>query len=71
MGSAPLTPPRSEQEQNTSLTTGGVPWYMEAFEPVGTTVHEEKWTGRDVLRDMSEALTEIGDDELNGLVERG
>jgi NuA3 HAT complex component NTO1 len=65
---APLTPPRSEKDLLAPLANGGIPWYMEAFDPVGTTVHEEKWTGRDVLRDMSEELSELDDDELHGLV---
>jgi NuA3 HAT complex component NTO1 len=64
----PLTPPRSEKDLLAPLANGGIPWYMEAFDPVGTTVHEEKWTGRDVLRDMSEELSDMDDDELHGLV---
>jgi NuA3 HAT complex component NTO1 len=68
-GTAPLTPPRSEKDLLAPLAHGGIPWYMEPFDPVGTTVHDEKWTGRDVLRDMSEELSELDDDELNGLAD--
>lgn len=68
-GTAPLTPPRSEKDLLAPLAHGGIPWYMEAFDPVGTTVHDEKWTGRDVLRDMSEELSELDDDALNGLAD--
>lgn len=44
---------------------GGVPWYLEPFDPVGTTIHEERYTGRAVLRDMSEELSELDDETLN------
>ncbi|KAJ5416408.1 Zinc finger PHD-type [Penicillium cf. griseofulvum] len=40
---------------------------MQPFDPVGTTVHEERWTGRDVMRGMSEELSELDEDELEGL----
>ncbi|KAF2192764.1 hypothetical protein K469DRAFT_746108 [Zopfia rhizophila CBS 207.26] len=66
---APLTPPRSEKDLLAPLAYGGIPWYMEPFDPVGTTIHEERWTGREVLRDMSEELSELDDDELNGLAD--
>jgi NuA3 HAT complex component NTO1 len=66
---APLTPPRSEKDLLAPLANGGIPWYMEAFDPVGTTVHDEKWTGRDVLRDMSEELSDMDEDALNGLAD--
>lgn len=66
---APLTPPRSENDLLAPLKEGGIPWYMEAFDPKGTTVHEERWSGREVLRDMSEELSELDDDELNGLAD--
>ena len=61
----PPTPPMSfEGNQQASLTSGGIMWYVEQFDPIGTTVHEERWTGPDVLRAMSEELSEIGDEEL-------
>jgi NuA3 HAT complex component NTO1 len=63
----PLTPPRSEKNLLNPLHNGGVPWYLEPFDIHGTTVHEERWAGREVLRDMSEDLSELDDDELDGL----
>jgi NuA3 HAT complex component NTO1 len=50
-----------------SLTEGGIPWYLKSFDPVGTTILEVQWTGRDVVRGMSEELTDIDDDELKGM----
>jgi NuA3 HAT complex component NTO1 len=47
---------------------GGVPWYLEGFEPVGTTVQDEAWPGREALRGISEELSELDDDALNDLV---
>lgn len=64
----PLTPPRAEGLLE-PLANGGTAWYLERFEPHGTTVHEETWSGRDVLRGMSEELSELDDDTMNGLVE--
>jgi NuA3 HAT complex component NTO1 len=60
---------RNLADQATPLTLGGVPWYMEAFDPHGTTIYEERWTGRDVARGMSEDLTDLDEDELDGLVD--
>jgi NuA3 HAT complex component NTO1 len=68
-GAEPLTPPRSEKDLLAPLAYGGIPWYMEPFDPVGTTIHEERWTGREVLRDMSEELSELDDDELEDLAD--
>ncbi|KAF2141640.1 uncharacterized protein K452DRAFT_318612 [Aplosporella prunicola CBS 121167] len=65
----PLTPPQSDGDLLAPLTNGGIPWYFETFDPHGTTIHDERWTGRDVVRDMSEDLSELGDDELNELVD--
>lgn len=48
-----------------SLTEGGVPWYMKTFDPIGTTILENKWSGREAA--MSEELSEIDDDELNDM----
>jgi NuA3 HAT complex component NTO1 len=66
-GAAPLTPPRSEKDLLAPLAYGGTPWYMEPFDIEGTTIHEEKWTGRDILREMSEQLSEMEDDALDDL----
>lgn len=63
------TPVLTEEDQQLPLARGGIPWYMEPFDPVGTTIHEERWTGRDVMRGMSEELSELDEDELEGLVE--
>jgi NuA3 HAT complex component NTO1 len=68
------TPPTSpssssEGEATAPLAHGGIPWYMQPFDPIGTIIHEERWTGREVLRGMSEELSEIDDDELRGLVD--
>ncbi|KAF2721823.1 hypothetical protein K431DRAFT_64336 [Polychaeton citri CBS 116435] len=46
------------------LTNGGIPWYLEPFDPIGTTVHEERYTGRAVLREMSEELSDMDEDTL-------
>ena len=50
---------------------GGVPWYLTPFDPVGTTVHEERYTGRAVLRDMSEELSDMDEDTLTELAVHG
>ena len=63
----PLTPPRSEKNLLDPPHNGGVPWYLKAFDIQGTTVHEPIWEGPQVLRDMSEDLSELDDDELDGL----
>jgi NuA3 HAT complex component NTO1 len=47
---------------------GGVPWYLEGFEPAGTTVLDEAWPGREALRGISEELSELDDEALNDLV---
>lgn len=64
-----LTPPRSVKDLLDPIQNGGIPWWVETFDPHGTTVYEERWTGREVLRDMSEELSELDDDELNGLAD--
>lgn len=61
----PPTPPLSSQgDQQLPLAQGGIQWYMQPFDPVGTSIHEERWTGRDVMRGMSEELSELDEDEL-------
>ena len=42
---------------------------MECFDPVGTTIEEERWKGRELVRGMSEALSDMDEEELSGLVE--
>lgn len=70
-GPTPLTPPQSNgslgQATDNMLTEGGIPWYLKAFDPVGTTAIEEQWPGRDVLRALSEELTDMDEAELNDL----
>lgn len=66
-GTEPLTPPRSEKNLLNPLHNGGVPWYLEPFDVHGTTVYEPIWAGREVLKAMSEDLSELDDDELDGL----
>ncbi|KAL9107608.1 MAG: hypothetical protein Q9227_007511 [Pyrenula ochraceoflavens] len=64
----PPTPPLSMQgKQVYQIGHGGIPWFAQAFDPDGLTLHEEKWTGRELVRDMSEELSEMGDDELHDL----
>jgi NuA3 HAT complex component NTO1 len=69
----PPTPPMSLENQGQSqgphpaIGHGGIPWYVEQFDPFGTTIFEERWTGQQVLREMSEELSEMDEDELQGL----
>lgn len=63
-----MTPPSSEKSvAHPEVGQGGIPWYLEPFDPVGTTINEERWTGREVLREMSEELSEMDEDELRGM----
>jgi NuA3 HAT complex component NTO1 len=66
----PPTPPMSltGDRYEPPLAQGGIQWYMQPFDPIGTTIHEERWTGREVLRGMSEELSEIDEDQLRDLV---
>jgi NuA3 HAT complex component NTO1 len=64
----PPTPPMSLQgHSQTFPVEGGIPWYVAQFDPEGTTIFEERWTGPEVLREMSEELSEMDEDELQGL----
>lgn len=67
----PLTPALSSQEDLHPFANGGIPWYMVPFDPVGTTIEEERWTGRDLVRGMSEELSDMDEEELSGLVDMG
>ncbi len=69
---APPTPPQSNgslgKEAPDVLTEGGgVPWYLKTFDPHGLSVVVEQWAGKDIVRGLSEDLTDIDDDELKGL----
>ena len=64
----PPTPPISTKGANqNTLGQGGIPWYIETFDPQGTTVYEDRWTGKDVLRDLSEELSDMDEEELQDL----
>ena len=64
----PPTPPLSMQGRNVyRIGHGGIPWFAQAFDPDGLVLHDERWTGRELVRDMSEELSEMGDDELQDL----
>jgi NuA3 HAT complex component NTO1 len=76
----PPTPPLSngsaigavdlESDARDFLTDGGKPWYLKSqFEIDGTNVKELQWTGRDIVRSMSEELTDIDDEELKDMGE--
>lgn len=67
----PLTPALSCEGDVHPFANGGIPWYMVPFDPVGTTIEEERWTGRDLVRGMSEELSDMDEDELSGLVDLG
>ncbi|KAI0383092.1 bromodomain and PHD finger-containing protein [Hypomontagnella monticulosa] len=68
---APPTPPQSNgslgRQPTDPLTDGGVIWYLQEFDPEGSTAVQEQWQGRDAVRSLSEELTEIDEDELKGL----
>lgn len=65
----PPTPPMSSGSDLQPLSHGGVPWYMDPFDPEGTTIQEERWTGRELVRGMSEELSDMDEEELLGLVD--
>ena len=66
----PPTPPHSDTKDLLApLVHGGIPWYLEQFDPQGTTIHDEEWSGREVLRDLSEELSELDEEALNELVD--
>lgn len=49
----------------TSLTEGGVPWYLKKYNPIGTSIIPERWTGREAA--LSEELSDMDDEELKGM----
>ena len=65
----PVTPPLSSGGHSQPLSQGGILWYMECFDPVGTQIEEERWKGRELVRSMSEDLSDMDEEELSGLVE--
>ncbi|KAI5263386.1 hypothetical protein E4T47_09070 [Aureobasidium subglaciale] len=60
-----FTPP--ETITHDPWARGGVPWYLERFDIDGTTIHEERWSGRDA---MSEDLTDLDEEEVAVLCEK-
>ena len=64
-------PPATNSDANDVFAQGGVPWYLEPFDPEGTTIHDERYTGRAVLRDMSEELSDMDEDTLTELAVNG
>ncbi|KAL2825322.1 hypothetical protein BDW59DRAFT_74175 [Aspergillus cavernicola] len=64
----PPSPPILQGDQQHPLSQGGIQWFMQPFDPVGTTIHEERWTGREVMRGLSEELSELDEEELKDLV---
>lgn len=67
----PPTPPLSNgdagTDRNDVLTQGGVPWYLKEFNPEGTSISQDKWNGRDAVARLSEDLSDMDDEALNGL----
>ncbi|KAL9102000.1 MAG: hypothetical protein Q9163_002800 [Psora crenata] len=59
----------SSGDRRQPSTVVGVPWYMENFKPDGTTIEEEQWTGRDLVRDLSEDLSDMDEEEMSGLID--
>ena len=44
-----------------------MPWYIREFDPMGIEVSEERWTGREVVRGMSEELSSMDEAEVRDL----
>jgi NuA3 HAT complex component NTO1 len=57
----------TQSGENDPFTNGGVAWYLTPFDPMGTTVHEERYTGREVMRDMTDELSDMDEDALMDL----
>lgn len=68
---APKEPNCAPTDPSDVLANGGVPWYLDPFDISGTTVHDERYTGRAVLRDMSEELSDMDEDTLTELAPSG
>ncbi|RMZ77596.1 hypothetical protein DV737_g4246, partial [Chaetothyriales sp. CBS 132003] len=66
-GNAVHTPAPSTNGPQPAFGAGGIPWYVEQFDPDGTTIYEERWTGQQVLRELSEELSEMDEEELGAL----
>lgn len=70
-GDSPPTPPQSNGSLGTepcdTLADGGVLWYLKAYELEGTSILGDHYSGRDAVRMLSEDLTDLDDEELQGL----
>ena len=53
-----VSPKRKQDERPLPARDGGVPWYMQNFRPEGTRIQEEQWSGRELVRAMSEDLSD-------------
>jgi NuA3 HAT complex component NTO1 len=49
------------------FSQGGIPWYASDFDPDGTTLYDERWTGHEVLRQMSEELSDMDEEAVKAL----
>ncbi len=71
MQPSPLTPPQCNGSVGhgppDALNDGGIPWYLKGFHLKGTSASEETLSGREAVRSLSEDLTDMDDEELNGL----
>ena len=65
----PPTPPSSTSDEIALPFSGGVPWYMDAFDPEGTTVYEEKAEIDHGPHSVSDDLSDMDEDALSDLVE--
>lgn len=63
----PSAPSLKATGSTDSWSHGGVPWYLAPWDIVGTTTHDERWTGMEQMRAMSEALSEMDEDTLREL----
>ena len=69
----PLSPPTSTSSSAPApdaadvFANGGIPRYLDQFDPMGTTIYDERYTGREVLRGMSEELSDMDEDTLTEL----
>jgi NuA3 HAT complex component NTO1 len=67
----PPTPPLSNGDASTDqsdpLANGGIPWYLKEFHPEGTSIVQERGTGKDAVSQLSEDLSDMDDEALKGL----
>jgi NuA3 HAT complex component NTO1 len=66
----PITAPSSDRAGDESMEASEIiadDLAGDKLKQDNTTIYEERWTGRDVLRGMSEELSELDEDELEDL----